>query len=162
MKHPYLSLVLAAGLSAGGTWLLQAWRAQPMPHSQQPTIEQVQKLASLVVLKVNVADIVVCRLGGYTGGVRAVVVVRGDVEIATNLQAAQFTGINPEQRRAVLTLPPPQPRRPRVDHDRTRVWSIDWTGLWSLCRAAPWRPRWSTRPWSGRSRSWPKRVGNRV
>ena len=33
---------------------------------------------------------------------------------------------------ATLRLPPPQPRRIALDHDRTEVWSIDRRGLWFL------------------------------
>src|SRR5688572_16686409 len=41
-----------------------------------PAIEQVRNLASLTVLKVEVEDVQVSELHGYTGGVKAALVVK--------------------------------------------------------------------------------------
>src|SRR5687768_3413744 len=55
-----------------------------------PTLEQVRGLAALTVLTVDVADVQVTDLRGYTGGVRAALVVKGDLLLSTDLSAARF------------------------------------------------------------------------
>lgn len=128
MKTAFIT-VLAAGLGAAGTWLLRPTGGN---WSANPTIEQVERLASLVVLRVPVADIETCELHGHLGSVRAVLVVRGDVEIATDLRSARFVSIDTEHKRAMLVLPAPQARRPRLDHEQTELWTIDWSGVWTV------------------------------
>ena len=95
-----------------------------------PTIEQVRGLSSLTVLKVDVADVQVTDLRGYTGGAKAALVVKGDLTLATDLSEARFESLDPRNRMAVLVLPPPQVASPRVDHARTRLFGVWRYGLW--------------------------------
>jgi len=95
-----------------------------------PTIEQVQKLANLVTLRVPISDVQVSRLEGFTGGLRVAIAVHGDVEIATDLSTARFEDVDHAQRSAVLVLPRPVTVRPRLDHEKTRVIEYQRSGLW--------------------------------
>jgi hypothetical protein len=95
-----------------------------------PTIEQVRSLASLTVLKVDVADVQVSGLHGYTGGVQAALVVKGDLTLSTDLNEARFLSVDPRRRAALLVVPPPRVSSPRVDHDRTRVVWLWQYGTW--------------------------------
>lgn len=97
-----------------------------------PTIEQVRRLASLVVTKVDVADVSTTEIAGFTGGVRAALVVRGDLAIAVDLAKARFESQDPEKRSAVLVLPSPEVTRPRLDQDKTWVFELTRSGLWSV------------------------------
>jgi hypothetical protein len=94
-------------------------------------------LASLTVLQAEVADVQVSRWRGYTGGAAAVLLVRGDVTLATDLSRARFVATDPALRKVVLLLPPPRASAPRIDHERTRVACVCEYGLW---RVAPDRP----------------------
>lgn len=95
-----------------------------------PTIEQVQKLANLVTLRVPISDVQVSRLEGFTGGLRVAIAVHGDVEIATDLSTARFEELDHEARSAVLVLSRPGTVRPRLDHEKTRVIEYQRSGLW--------------------------------
>ena len=97
-----------------------------------PSIAQVRGLSSLVVLRAEVADVQVTQLRGYTGGVTAALVVKGDVTFATDLSAARFDSAEAHSRTAVLVLPPPGVRSPRLDHERSRLVCIGRSGLWRL------------------------------
>ena len=97
-----------------------------------PTIEQVRNLASLTVLKVDVADVQVSELHGYSGGIKAALVVKGDVTLSTDLSEARFSSLDSQRRTATLVLPPPRVSSPRVDHDRTRLAWVWQSGLWTL------------------------------
>jgi hypothetical protein len=126
-----LALTLCVGGMAG--WFIHNHRtATWSSESRAPTIEQIQQLASLTVLHVPVADVQIYTLTGYTGGIQAVLVVRGDVEISTDLTAARLEAVDADHRQAYLVLPAPTAVRPRVDHERTRIYKIDRSGLWQM------------------------------
>src|SRR4051812_28385859 len=58
------------------------------------TVERVRALSELTTLKVEVADAVVTELRGYTGGDKAVLVVKGDFVLAADLSAARFEAVD--------------------------------------------------------------------
>jgi hypothetical protein len=129
-----LALVVAAAWSLRAVWpLLERPQAASTSHAHLgPTIEHVRGLASLTVLKVEVADVQVSERRGYTGGAKTVLVVKGDLTLSTDLSRARFASQDSFQRTAVLVLPPPQVTSPRVDHERTRVVCIWEYGLWRI------------------------------
>lgn len=134
MKKVRALALIAAAIVVG--WVGRGWRdhrghGADSSHTG-PTIEQVQMLSSLVTMKVDVADVVETRLSGYTGGVRAVVIVKGDLLLGVNLSAARFESVDAVRRRAVLLLPQPQIQSPRLDHERTRLFAVAESGLWQI------------------------------
>jgi hypothetical protein len=139
-----LILVVAAlALMAGWTFrgvvpLPAALLAEPTYRFQStaPKIEQVKQLGALVTLDVPVSDVVVSELTGYTGSVSAIVLVKGSVQVQVNLDTANFAAIDEAGKSAVLQLSNPTAVRPRLDHEQTRVFRTDRTGLWSLMPGA--------------------------
>jgi len=105
---------------------------QVLHRHEGPTIEQVRQLSSLVVTKVDVADVSTTEIAGFTGGVRAALVVRGDLVIAVDLSKARFESQDPDKRTAVLVLPAPEVSRPRLDQEKTRVFELTRQGLWAV------------------------------
>ena len=90
-----------------------------------PRIEDVRKIAKLAVLRVQVANVI----EGNTAGAKAAVLVRGDADITVDLDQIRIAERDEAARTAKLVLPTPRPDRPRVDHDRTRVYDLEKTGL---------------------------------
>ena len=97
-----------------------------------PTIEQVQALSCLVTTRVDVADVVETHLDGYTGGVKAAILVKGDFLLGVDLSRAKFESVSSSSRTAVLVLPQPQVTSPRLDHERTKVFAVSQSGLWQI------------------------------
>jgi hypothetical protein len=97
-----------------------------------PTIDQIQQLASLATLKVNVADVQQTSINGYTGGIRAAILVKGEFLLAVDLTQAKFESKNNRAKAAVIVLPDPKVLNPRLDHDKTRLFGISEGGLWVL------------------------------
>ena len=129
----FLSLLLLALGAAAAVHFASTKSSRPAPvHSTGLTIEQVQQLADLVVLKVEVSDVMECRIDGWTGGVQGALIVQGDVQLATDLSQARFVSMNPAEHTATLLLSPPKVAHPRVNHDGTRLYSVSTHGLWSL------------------------------
>jgi hypothetical protein len=92
----------------------------------------VQSLSSLVTAQVQVADVVETELHGFTGSTRTALIVRGDFLLGVDLSRAKFEVLDPAGKSAVVSLPPPTSRSPRVDHARSRVFAVYRDGLWQL------------------------------
>jgi hypothetical protein len=113
--------------------ILLIWPAsrEPLPAAG-PTIEQIQQLTELVTQRVEVSDVVETGIRGRTGGVKAALIVHGDVLVTVDLQQARIVSRDDTSRTLLLELPAPMATSPRVDHQRTKIYQITSTGLWLL------------------------------
>jgi hypothetical protein len=68
--------------------------SQAGPGSSSPTITEIQELGELVVLRVSVADVM--EDAGYE--YKGVWIVRGDVQVAVDMQEAQLQSVLPRSR----------------------------------------------------------------
>lgn len=133
----FIVLVMVAGIIFLVGWVLGKGIAQAMPAQAGTTetgllIEQIQQLSSLVTTKVDVADVQVTQMNGYLGGVKAAILIKGDFLLGVDLSQAKFEQTNSAGKTAVLVLPEPTVTSPRLDQTRTRVFSIDDSGLWQI------------------------------
>lgn len=127
--------VLLIAIGAVGALTLPSFvrRAEPAePRANGPTIEQVRELSALVTTSVDVADVRLTDLRGWTGGIKVALLVRGQYLIAIDLAQARFEAVDDERRTAVLMLPPPAATSPRLDHNRSRLFAVSPYGLWAL------------------------------
>lgn len=129
MKTTFVLAVI--GLLA---WMLTGWlRAPPANEmSSAPTIEHLKPLASLVTTEVHITDALTTSIVGKTGELRTAVIVHGDALISIDLSLARIEQIDDQIRTLVIVLPPPHVIQARVDHNRTRIFDIQATGLWSI------------------------------
>ena len=94
------------------------------------TLEQIEPLGELVMLHVDVSDVIVTDLHGYTGGVTAALLVKGDLFLGTDLSRAHFDLIEVQHHTALLILTPPRVVTSRIDHDHSRIVALWRHGLW--------------------------------
>ncbi len=106
--------------------------AAPVEITSAPSVEHIQHLASLVTANVHVTDALMIKMTGRTGQLRAAVIVHGDAMISIDLTQARIEQIDHQAKTATITLPQPHVAHARLDHDRTRIFSIEATGLWSM------------------------------
>lgn len=97
-----------------------------------PSIERMSELSQLLTLRIDVADVLVSRIDGVTGGVQLAMLVKGDVALGIDLSQARFDKIDNAHCMAVLILPPPEASCARVDHDRSRLFELTSDGLWAI------------------------------
>jgi hypothetical protein len=123
MKHILIVLVpcmLAASLTY---YLVHRNQPAPMPAapvvitSQGPTIERLQHLRSLVVVRVRVADVLTAEGEGYRG----VWLIKGDALIGVDAGKGEVVDKDEAVRTATVRLPQPAVVQSRVDHERTRT-----------------------------------------
>jgi hypothetical protein len=96
------------------------------------TVERIQTLAALTTLRVEVADARVTEIAGYTGSIKAVLVIHGDVTIGVDLSQARFESVDSVARTAMLKLPQPAVQLARLDHQRTKLIGVWPSGLWVI------------------------------
>lgn len=125
-------IVLAGGLLGLNPGGRRDHLVSPISRPEQVLLSRIKELAELVTLRVPVSTVITTELAGYTGSISCVVVVHGEVEFGVDLEQARFEDIDPEARTATLILPTPTVRHARLDHERTKVYSLDRQGLWTL------------------------------
>jgi hypothetical protein len=125
-------LLLGAALGWCSSRQLAPSSSVPSRTQPAPTIEQIQSLALLTTVRVDVADVRLTELMGYTGGVRAAAIIKGDYSLSTDLAQARFASVDQQRRTAVLVLAQPRVSSPRLDHGRTKLFALSSTGLWLI------------------------------
>ncbi|MEZ6190030.1 MAG: DUF4230 domain-containing protein [Phycisphaerales bacterium] len=125
-------IVLAGGLLGLNPGGRRDHLVSPISRPEQVLLSRITELAELVTLRVPVSTVITTELSGYTGSISCVVVVHGEVELGVDLEQARFEDVDPEARTAPLVLPPPTVHAARLNHERTRVYSLDRHGLWWL------------------------------
>ncbi|MDX1565318.1 MAG: DUF4230 domain-containing protein [Phycisphaeraceae bacterium] len=145
MRSLILLLLVSALAAAAGAWLVrEIKRVDERPtvsvaaESTPPRIDEIRQMSDLVVAELKISFIHTEKLesgaliGLKVGAVKAKFAVRGDVVVSTDLSKARYLKVHPQQQRAVLELPVPEPKRPRVDHERTQVIGYEREGAWTF------------------------------
>lgn len=108
------------------------WFAPLAGITSAPSVEQLKPLAGLMTHRVVVVDVVIVGIGGYTGSLRASVIVRGDALLSVDLTKARIEQVDHEAQSLVLILPRPHVVSARVDHEHSHIFSIEASGLWAM------------------------------
>jgi hypothetical protein len=127
-------MLMLFGLTLG---LFLSWRVKmaeifKSSPASAPSLEQIQDLSALVTTSVEIADVRLSELHGWTGGVQVALLVRGQYLLGTDLNRGRFEAIDTVAHTAVLVLPTPAVTAPRLDHNRTKVYAIIPYGLWQI------------------------------
>jgi hypothetical protein len=118
------------GIAARIAW---SWEAtEPFSSHGSPTIQQVQALASLITQRIEVSDVEETAIEGRTGGIKAALLIKGDFLLGTDLSGARFEAVDPGNRRAVLVLAQRRITSPRLDQERTRLFAVTRSRLWTI------------------------------
>jgi hypothetical protein len=128
---------VAIGFVGASLALSLSSRSRPRaPNAVSPTayltVEQFRDVCELSVVRLAVETVVEARVTGKSGGVSALVLVRGDVDLGVDLATAQLTDLDPVARTATLKLRAPASTRPRIDPAATRIVELRRSGLWSV------------------------------
>lgn len=118
-----LLLIMVVGL--GGYVYVQQQAPPPRYTSTGPTVEQLEALGHMTVLKLSVADV----LKGEGHGYKGAWLVRGDALYAVDMRQAEVEQREDGVRRATIVLPRPTLLQPRVDHNKTITYAVQRTNL---------------------------------
>jgi hypothetical protein len=119
-----LFIVLAAATSAVLLIPRLVPPEKPPPvvvHSNGPTVEKLERLAALAATRVQVADILVAEGNGCRGSW----LLKGDACLSIDMGQARIVDKHEDSKQATIAPPDPQVLAPRIDHSRTRTWSVE-------------------------------------
>lgn len=130
MKHigKLLSIVIFAlavtTFSIGyGVWLGKAQPVPPKLRSMGPTVTQLERIGELTTTRVHVTDILFAEGEGYRGSW----LIKGDALLACDMSKAKITKVDADKHRATIRLPQLRVISARVDHRKTKTWSVEKT-----------------------------------
>ena len=112
-----------------GTWLAAPRHSPIVFRSTGPTIRELEEMGELATMRVNVIDVLTAEGDGYRGSW----LIRGDALLTCDMSLAKVQERDDEQQTATILLPLPSPVSPRVDHEKTKTWSVE-KSTW-----IPWR-----------------------
>lgn len=127
-----LVLLLIAISVAYGIWLGRSrsvGRGPTSVHSTAPTVIQLERLGELTTMRVHVTDVLWAEGEGYRGSW----LVSGDALLSCDVSRAVITNVDQTVCTATIRLPPLRVVSARIDHDKTKTWSVEKT-TW-----LPWR-----------------------
>lgn len=120
-------VLLLLGLSIGfGIWLgrhRSVLVAAPSVHSMLPTVIQLERIGHLTTARVHITDVLWAEGEGYRGSW----LVSGDARLSCDVSKARIENIDMAKRTATIRLPPPQVISARVNHEKTKTWSVEKT-----------------------------------
>lgn len=122
-----LVLTLTGTMCVGTIWLCihRGCRNQVVRQSRSqslgPSISQLERIGEVAAVRVHVADV----LTADGEGLRGVWLIKGDALLSCDLSKAKFTRIDPTARTATVRLPPLHATSARIDHEKTRTWSVE-------------------------------------
>lgn len=122
MSITRLALILIAISLAALAWRSFRHSDPPPPPPPQLSTENLGELVTLRLHYANVLEFFQKRAVDLPfkelslGGTRILMVVRGDCEVSTDLQAARYEQVQPEAKSLRVILPAPRMRPPRVSH----------------------------------------------
>lgn len=125
-------VVLLIGLSVSyGIRLGRTRTPTPPPtvRSMTPTVTQLERLGELTTARIYITDVLWAEGEGYRGSW----LISGDALLSCDLTKAEISDVDLEHRTATIKLPLPHVVSARVDHEKTKTWSVEKT-TW-----LPWR-----------------------
>ena len=123
------ALVLVTISIGYGLWLGKTQRVPPVVRSTGPTVTQLERIGELTTTRVHVTDVLSAEGEGYRGSW----LIKGDALLSCDMSQAKIVNVNAEKRTATIRLPNLRVISARVDHDKTKTWSVEKT-TW-----LPWR-----------------------
>ena len=117
-------LLLMAISIGGGIWLGKNRTAAPTRvNSMGPTVIQLEKIGELAATRIHVTDILHAEGNGYRGSW----LISGDALLSCDMSKATLVDLNTEARTATIRMPPLRVITARVNHDKTKTWSVEKT-----------------------------------
>ena len=104
------------------------WGKTPTAQSTQirstgPTVTQLERIGELTTTRVHVTDVLFAEGEGYRGSW----LIKGDALLSCDMSQAKIVKVDAEKRTATIHLPVLRVLSARVDHDKTKTWSVEKT-----------------------------------
>jgi hypothetical protein len=126
LQNGILGLILIAISVGYGIWLGRSRAVPPAPpkvSSMAPTVIQLEKIGELATARIHVTDVLWAEGEGYRGSW----LINGDAVLSCEVSKATIVNVNTENRTATIRLPALRVISARINHDKTKAWSVEKT-----------------------------------
>ena len=126
LLNGFLVLILMAISVGYGIWLGQTRAILPEPlkvRSMVPTVIQLEKIGELAPTRIHITDVIYAQGEGYRGSW----LINGDALLSCDMSKATLVDVDTEARTATIRMPPLRVIAARVDHEKTKTWSVEKT-----------------------------------
>ena len=126
LLNGFLVFILMAISVCYGIWLGRSRAVPPAPPkvgSIVPTVIQLEKIGELTTTRIHVTDVLYAEGEGYRGSW----LINGDALLSCDVSKATIVDVNTEKRTATIYLPLLRVISARVDHEKTKTWSVEKT-----------------------------------
>ncbi len=113
--------MLLLGALVIGTRLGSQQPIATQARSLGPTVSHLERIGELASARIHVTDILMADGEGFRGAW----LIKGDALLACDVSRAKIWNLNPAARTATLRLPPLRVTAARVDHTKTKTWSVE-------------------------------------
>ena len=121
------AVILIGLVAVGVLWLGSRARgrtpdsAVTQIRSLGPTVSQLEKIGELASMRVHVTDVLTAEGEGYRGSW----LIKGDALLSCDVSRATIVRADAITRTATLRLPQLRVTSCRVDHEKTKTWSVE-------------------------------------
>lgn len=123
--HAIVALVIAVAVIAVAAFLgaryANGTAAPTTVRSLGPTVKQLEGMGQLVSMRVHITDVLAAEGEGYRGSW----LIKGDALLACDMSRAVIVDKDEQTRKASIRLPRPRALSARVDHEKTKTWSVE-------------------------------------
>ena len=122
----YIGAALLLGMLLLGALVIETRLGSRQPiatqaHSLGPTVSHLERIGELASARIHVTDILMADGEGFRGAW----LIKGDALLACDVSRAKNQNLNPTARTATLHLPPLRVTSGRIDHTKTKTWSVE-------------------------------------
>jgi len=127
----WLVVILGCAVVGLSSWIWLHYRSADPAYirSVTPTVTQLERIGELAATRVHVTDVLYAEGEGYRGSW----LINGDALLSCDMSKGTLIDVDSEARTATIRMPPLRVISARVNHDKTKTWSVEKT-TW-----LPWR-----------------------
>jgi hypothetical protein len=105
--------------------------AQQYKTEHSLTVDKIEKMGKLELVKVNIKDVIEQKSerAFYLPDAKAVLIIAGEVFVGIDLEKVKKEDIVDSNNRLTVTLPKPEILLSRVNHEKSKVYNVEWGGF---------------------------------
>ena len=121
----WLVVILGCAVVGLSFWIWLHFRSADPAYirSITPTVTQLERIGELAATRVHVTDVLYAAGEGHKGSW----LINGDALLSCDMSKAAIVDVDTEARTATIRMPPLRVIAARVNHDKTKTWSVEKT-----------------------------------
>jgi nucleoside-triphosphatase THEP1 len=126
----FLLIVVVGGSGVAGVFLYRGI-ADAGKSSHMLTVDKVDKMGKLELVKVTIKDVVeqTVERPFYLPNAKALLIIAGEVIAGIDLEKVEEGDIVDSENQVTITLPKPEILVSKINHKKSKVYNVEWGGF---------------------------------